>query len=102
MKLAALVLKGFETWEDRAVHQDQLSPGAFTEVTMQVPADAAGVGAWAVSMWFFPLARFWFLQVFLFVTQGYPLLSPSLKEDLCIFFKDWVLHSPVALEFHPF
>lgn len=71
------MLKCFETWANGAVHGDELSPGAFTEVRpCRCQSDAAGVGGRAVSMCFFPLARFWFLQMFLLVT----LLSPSLKE----------------------
>lgn len=97
------MLKYFETWENRPVHEDERSPGAFTEVRpCRCQFDAAGVGGRAVSACSFPLARFWFLQIFLLVIQGYPLLSPSLKQDLCILFRDWVLYSPVALEFHPF
>lgn len=96
------MLKCFETWENRAVHEDELSLGALKEVRpCRWQFDAAGVGGRAVSTCFFPLARFWFLQIFLLVIQGYPLLSPSLKEDLCILFRDWVLYSPVASEFHP-
>lgn len=71
------MLKCFETWENGAVRKDELSPGAFTEVRPgRCQFDAAGVGGRAVPMYFFPFARFWFLQIFLLVIQGYTLLSP--------------------------